>query len=316
MALAALRNALSAWGMVVETDFAASWMRRLLPKAESQNAIGLIRPHDGVRAYGRVGLCAHLDTHRTPIFYSSRTWHTLFGFLVAAASVSLVVGTVAYGLGAFFGWEWVRWIGLMVVVIQAFFLILCLHADLTAFSPGANDDASGVGIILALAERLSYQPLAHTEVWLAFTGCEETMPYGMAAFLDAHADELGEGALYVILDQVGVGQLMVVSADGLIIKRCTHPRALELAHRAASALPNLEIGEHVGIAYTDAAVATERGLIALTVDALPSADADGAMRWHQMSDTVDHVDPHTLADAHAFTWQILQEVDRMQPPSL
>jgi hypothetical protein len=308
MAIAALLSALSAWGMLVETDFAASWMRWLLPKADGQNAVGVVPPTAEVR--NRVVLSAHLDTHRTPIFYSSPAWHKLFGFLVTGAFVSLIVGAVAYGLGALFGWQWVRWIGLAAAAMQAALLGLCIHADFTPFAPGANDDASGVGVILGLAERLQEEPLAHTEVWLAFTDCEETMAYGMVAFLDAHMAELGKGAVYVILDQVALGRLMFLTADGLIVKRETDPRALELARRATAALPDLNVGEHVGIAYTDAAVATKRGLIALTVDALPPPGAEDAMHWHQMSDTLDHVDPQPLTGAHAFTWQVLQQIDR------
>jgi hypothetical protein len=282
-------------------------MRWLLPSADSQNAVGVISPAGEVR--NRAVLCAHLDTHRTPIFYSSTAWHTLFGFLVGGAFVSMVAGAVGYGLGALFGWGWVRWIGLAAAAMELFALLLCLHADLTPLSPGANDDASGVGVILALAERLSREPLARTEVWLAFTGCEEVASYGMAAFLDAHQAELGHEAVYIILDQVGLGRLMVLTSDGLILKRKTHPRALALAHRANDALPDVEVGDQVGIAYTDAAVATKRGLIALTVDALPPPGSDRAMHWHQMSDTLDHVDPAALAGAHAFTWRVLREID-------
>jgi hypothetical protein len=144
---------------------------------------------------------------------------------------------------------------------------------------------------------------------LAFTGCEEVASYGMVAFLDAHQAELGAEAVYVILDQVGLGRLMVLTSDGLILKRKTHPHALALARRANEALPDIEVGDQVGIAYTDAAVATKRGLIALTVDALLPPGSGGAMHWHQMSDTLEHVDPAALADTHAFTWQILQEID-------
>jgi len=308
MAIAALLSALSAWGMLVESDFTASWLRWLLPKASSQNAVGVIPATAEVRNH--VVLSAHLDTHRTPIFYSSPTWHKLFGFLVTGALLSLVIGAVAYGLGALFGWHWVRWIGLVLAAMQAFLLALCIHADVTPFSPGANDDASGVGVILGLTERLREEPLAHTDVWLALTDCEETMAYGMVSFLDAHTAELGEGAVYIILDEVGLGRIMFLTADGLLVKRKTHPRALELARSGATSLPELKVGEHVGIAYTDAAVATKRGLIALTVDALPPPDAEDAMHWHQMSDTLDHVDLQSLADAHAFTWQVLQAIDR------
>jgi hypothetical protein len=308
MAIAAVLCGLSAWGMLIETDFSASWLRRLLPKAASQHAVGLVPPTAEVR--NRVVLSAHLDTHRTPIFYSSSGWQKLFSVSVAGAFLGLVVGAVAFGLGALSGWQWVRWIGLAAAVVQAGALGLCIHADRTPYSPGANDDASGVGVILGLAERLKAEPLAHTEVWVVFNDCEETWSYGMAAFLDAHAAELGEGAVYIILDQVGSGQVKFLTADGLLVKRKTHPRALELARRAAAALPDLEVGEQVGIAYTDAAVATKRGLIALTVDALPPPGAQDGTHWHQMSDTPDHVDPQSLVDAHAFTWQVLQDLDR------
>ena len=307
MVVAALLSALGAWGMLAETDFATNWMRRLLPSAGSQNAVGVIPPQGEIRK--RAVLCAHLDTHRTPIFYSSTVWHMLFGLLVGGAFVSMVVGAAGYGLGAIFGWTWVRWIGLVAAAIEIFALVLCLHADLTPFSPGANDNASGVGVILALAGRLAEEPLAHTEVWLAFTGCEEVASYGMVAFLDAHQAELGAEAVYVILDQVGLGRLMVLTSDGLILKRKTHPRALVLARRANEVLPGIEVGDQVGIAYTDAAVATKRGLIALTVDALLPPGSEDGMHWHQMSDTLEHVDPGALADAHAFTWQLLREID-------
>jgi acetylornithine deacetylase/succinyl-diaminopimelate desuccinylase-like protein len=308
LAVATLLNALGVWGMLAETDFSTSWVRWFLPGADSQNAVGTLPPRGKVRQ--RVVLSAHLDTHRTPIFYSSPAWHALFGILVAAGFLSMALNAVAYGLGALFLVAWVRWIGLGMALMQIFVLSLCLHADQTPFSPGANDDASGVGVVLSLAGRLTQEPLAHTEVWLALTGCEEASSYGMVSFLNAHASALGPEAVYIILDQVAVGRLSYVTADGLIIKRKTHPRALALARRAAAALPGLEVGEHVGIAYTDAAVATKRGLVSLSLDSLPVAGEESASHWHQMSDTIDKVDPQTLADAHSFTWQVLQEIDQ------
>jgi hypothetical protein len=307
MVLAALLSALGAWGMLAETDFVTNWMRWLLPGADSQNAIGVIPPQGEV--LNRAVLCAHLDSHRTPIFYSSHAWHTLFGLLVAGAFASMVLAAAGYVLGAIFGWAWVRWLGLAAAAIEIFALLLCLHADLTPFSPGANDNASGVGVILALAERLTRERLANTEVWLTFTGCEEVAAPGMVAFLDTHEVGLGAEATYIILDQVGLGRLMVLTSDGLILKRKTHPQALELARRANDALPDIEVGDQAGIAYTDAAVATKRGLIALTVDALPLPGADSTAHWHSLSDTLEHVEPQTLADAHRFTWQLLWEID-------
>ncbi len=308
LASAAALSALGAWGMLAETDLAHNWMRLLLPKANSQNAVGILRPTETARR--RVVLCAHLDTHRTPVFYSSTTWNLLFAILVPGAFAGMAVATGAYGLGALLGWEGARWIGVAAAPIEIFALGMCLSADFTPFSPGANDNASGVAGTLALAQRLVTQPLRQTEVWLAFTGCEEVGAYGMAAFLDAHASELGKGAVYLILDQVGIGRLTYLTAEGLILKRRAHPLALHLARSAASALPELAVDAQVCLAYTDALVATKRGGIALTLCTLPAATSDETAHWHQMSDTPDHVDPQSVASACAFAWQVLQEIDR------
>jgi hypothetical protein len=306
-ALAALANALGIWGMLAETDFATNWMRLLLPKAEGQNAVGVIAARQEVRQ--RLVLSAHLDSHRTPIFYSSKRWHTLFQILVTAAFVSLILGTAAYGVLAVTGWQGGLWIGGLVALVQIVFFNLCLHADHTPFSPGANDNASGVGITLALAESLLKEPAAHTEVWLAFTGSEEAGAHGIVSFLNDHAAELGDDAVYLVLDQVGAGVVTYLTADGLIIKRKTHARALELARGAADSLPNLVTQELAGIAYTDAAVATKRGLAALTVAALPQQGSEVSTHWHQMTDTLDRIEPQVLTDAHSFTLQVLRDLD-------
>jgi len=305
LAAAALLSGLGAWGMLRETDLAGNWLRRLLPTGQSRNAVGIVAPAGEVRR--RAVLCAHLDTHRTPIFYSSPAWQRLFSLLVGAAFASMAAGALLYALGAALDWRWVRWPGLAAAAVQLLALALCLHADRTPFSPGANDNASGAGVALALAARLCDEPLAHTEVWLALTGCEETGAAGMAAFLDAHGQVLGQEDLIVVLDQVGIGHLVTLTADGLILKHPTHPRALEVVRAAHGALPGLALTERTGIAYTDALVATRRGLPALTVVALPPTGVEA--HWHQVSDRPEHVALPALADACAFAWQVLQQLD-------
>jgi hypothetical protein len=308
LAAAAVLSALGAWAMLAETNFTDNWTRWLLPKGASQNAVGIVPPNGKIKH--RVVLCAHVDSHRTPIFYASKTWNTLFSLLVAGSLVSMLISALAYTLGAIFNWEWVRWIGLLAAAMEIFALTMALHADFTPFSPGANDNASGVGVILGLAQHLIGEPLSHTEVWLVFTGCEEAAAYGMVSFLNDHATELGEEAVYIIIDQVGKGNLRYLTADGLIRKHPTHPRALELARHASTARSEIQTGEMVGLAYTDAVPATKRGLVALTLCALPPPGSVETVHWHQMSDTIDQINPQALADTHTFTWQILQSIDQ------
>jgi hypothetical protein len=309
LALAALLNGLGAFGMLAESDLRPNWMRRLLPDGTSHIAIGVIPA--AIQARQRLVLCAHVDTHRTPVFYSSPTWRRLFNRLVSIAFLSMPAGAAFFALGALLNLTWVRVLGLLIALIQACVVGLCIHADFTPFSPGANDNASGVGVVLEIGRRLAGESLPFTEVWLVFTGCEETGASGMAAFLDAHARELGSDAIYIILDEVGLGKLQYITADGLVIKHPTHPKALELVRRAAASLPSLSVSAHLGIAYTDAVVATKRNLIALTLGCLPEDQNGEVSHWHQISDTPEHVDLRALEDSLAIAWQVLKVVDKL-----
>ncbi len=302
----ALLNLMGVWGMLAETEFKNHWARWFSPKALTQNVVGSIAP---VReGKNRIVLCAHYDTHRTPVFYSTARWQRLFGVLVSGAFVSMAVGALLFGLGTLFGWEGLRWSAVILAPVQFFVLGLVASADLTPFSPGANDNASGVGVILGLAKRLVEEPLGHTQVNLVFTDCEETGAHGMTAYLDRHMEELGDPAVYIILDEVGTGQVKYISNDGLVIKHPTHPAALELERKAASVLER-GVLEMPGTAYNDALPATLRGLVAVTVCAMTPEYASTGTHWHQMTDRFEYIEEECLEDAHAFTWEILQMID-------
>ena len=301
-------NMLGVWAMLAETEFTNHWARWFLPKRSSQNVTGVIPSKKTVQA--RVVLCAHLDTHRTPVFFSSQFWYSVFTLLLTLTFLSMAAGAVVFGLGAILAWPAARWTGLFAFPIQAFGLAMCLHADFTPYSPGANDDASGVGVILGLVQRLLVEPLEITQVHLAFTGCEEVGAYGIQAYLDRHSQELGDQAVYIILDEVGIGKIKYLTADGLVLKHKTHPRALALAREISAAHPDLQVVECTGLAYTDALSATKRGFIALTVCTEVDPKTETVSHWHQMSDTIETMQPETLDRAHKFVWEIIQKIDR------
>jgi len=95
--LAALLNMMAVWGFWNELDLNPSWLRRFTPFGDSQNAIGVILPVQEVRR--RVVICAHLDTHRAPLYTSTVTWQKLFNLLLLLAFMSMVLGGVAFFLG-------------------------------------------------------------------------------------------------------------------------------------------------------------------------------------------------------------------------
>lgn len=307
LVLAAILNGLGVWGMLAESEFASSWVRWILPRQPSLNVSGWVAPRGVMKQ--RVILCAHLDTHRTPVFYSSKRWYALFGLLVGLTFLSMVAGAFLYMAAVLLDWSSLRWASLILVPVQVFSLGMCLHADFTPYSPGANDNASGVATLLTLAKYLAKNPLENTEVHLAFTGCEEVGAWGIADYLDRYARQLGRDALYIVLDEVGLGTLKYLSSDGLLFKHSTHRRALEIARATAQALPGVKILEGAGLAYTDALQATKRGLVALTLCTVPEPQSGIESHWHRSTDVFENVNVKDIETTIMFVCTLLRQVD-------
>ena len=307
---AALLNGLGALGFFAEADLDDNWMRRLLPRRPSQNVIGVIPPRGERRQ--RAVLVAHLDSHRTPVFYGGPVWARIFSPLVAAVAAGLGAGVIAAGWRLWTGGSQLEWVQGVALALQAAVLVLLVHADTTPYTAGANDNASGAATVLALAERLAGEPLQHTEVWVVNTGCEEVGAAGIAALLRAHGDTL-RPASFLNFDMVGIGSPALVRREGLLRGYRPDPRLLRLARDVAAQHPGLIAGEHHGAAYTDMGVAIKRGFRALTVDTIvpPGHPAKERMGyWHQREDTYDKIERDCLAGAHRFGWAVLHRIDR------
>jgi aminopeptidase YwaD len=93
--------------------------------------------------------------------------------------------------------------------------ILMAHADTVPPSPGAEDNASGVGTLVALAPRVAALEPA-CDVWLVATGAEERIYTGQPDHLGASAlvrrvqrrDRAGDLRWALSLDEVGRGREM------------------------------------------------------------------------------------------------------------
>jgi aminopeptidase YwaD len=102
--------------------------------------------------------------------------------------------------------------------------ILMAHTDTGPGLPGANDNASGVGVVTALADRLTAVP-PPCDTWLVVTGAEERFVTGAADHLGASAlvrrvtrlGRRGDLRIALSLDEVGRG--------GRFFLQSPHPRA-------------------------------------------------------------------------------------------
>jgi len=83
-------------------------------------------------------------------------------------------------------------------------IVICAHYDSYPQSPGADDNASGIGVLIELARYFATRGV-QSGVRLRFVafGAEELGVLGSRCYLDAHREELTRCALLVNIDQVG-----------------------------------------------------------------------------------------------------------------
>jgi len=298
-------SAAGAWAFAREAGLKSNWTRRFLPGGDSQNIVAVIPAREKMKR--RVVLSAHLDSHRTPIFYSRPLWLKIFSPLIALTFAALALDVLRHALGRPANSK----IGRLHLLLQSISLALTLQADTTPFSPGANDNASGASVVLALAEKLATQPLEGCEVWVALLGCEEVGAHGMRALLRRHGLALSD-AWFLNFDMVGIGSPAVLASEGLLKKVECDPHLRAVAFQVAQENPGLLAGEHSGPAYTDTAVALQHGLAALTIDSIILNEHPAQKRggyWHQPADTFDKIEPACLSQTLELGWKMLQRID-------
>jgi hypothetical protein len=309
--LALLLSVAALISVLLELSFRPNPLRSLLPKGRSQNTWGRLEPAGEVRR--QVVLIGHLDSHRTPLVFSSPGWLRLFRALIPIgllASILLIILYAVIGIGIVDRTALVNWLTLPCILAILGLFLLMIQADLTPFSAGASDNASGAGIILDLAERLKQKPLQHTAVWTLFSGCEEVGCYGAEAFAQAHRSALGKTPIWLTVDNVGGkgAGIAYLTEETFLLTAKSDPALVSLADKIAKRWPDLRAFRHqFKNAYTEGAIGVKYGFRALTLLAMRR---DGTIPdWHQTGDLADKVDPDTVERAEVFIWQLLQGID-------
>lgn len=100
-------------------------------------------------------------------------------------------------------------------------LIVGAHLDTVPAAPGANDNASGIAVLMELARLARLSPTRMPVVWIAFGGEERRVPgsagalFGSRAYLNAMPrNEYDALRGVVILDVVGRGPQVQIASDG------------------------------------------------------------------------------------------------------
>jgi len=185
--------------------------------------------------------------------------------------------------------------------------------QLSPTSPGANDNASGVAVALALAAELRRRPPRNLDVWLVLTGGGETLGEGMRAFLRRHRRELDrETTFLLVLDSLGRGELRYVASEGPAVPYAADGRLLELASTLGAPAEGAD-GPRAEPLHTatvsDALPAHLRGLPALALTTREQG-ASAPANHHLPTDTPEGLDARALVRARDFALSLIGALDR------
>jgi hypothetical protein len=204
-----------------------------------------------------------------------------------------VAGPTLVALGAALGLRKVTAAGTVASAVAAG---LMAHMARQPVVPGANDNLTGVAVLLEVARRLGGEVPDGQRVILLSTGSEEANQDGMLAYARRHFSELHrERTTFLCLDTVGSPELVLIEGEGFLKMRDYDAATKDLVERAARAA-----GVHVrrGLRFTfgtDALIPLRQGF---RVAGLGSVNEWLVpTNYHAMTDTAENVDYGTVADA-------------------
>lgn len=295
---------------------AMEWLNRVCPFQPSRNVVAVIRPSGAARR--RAVLAAHMDTARSAPMYNPTQIKGMKASVLLSAGLGVLLAVLTLLAALLPGVTAIRWAALLPAAGMLYAAYMMLHRELFCqVVPGANDNASGVAALIELGRRFSAHRLAETELWLVATGSEEVIAsIGMGHFVRRYGAEL-RGAAVIALDNFGAGDLRYLKSEGLLCQAHSSPELLDLAAQVASRHPDWQVKpSRCTLGYTDAIRALGGGLKAMAIWAeRPNGDAPegigscGLPHYHWPSDTIEHIEPETVARACAFTGEMLEAID-------
>ena len=263
VALAAL------WSLERDASGRAPWRRRGPGGDRGANAAARV-PARGDRS-ATVVLVAHLDAAHTGLAWhpavtragarSRLRRHSVDPFLAPVVAALLAGG--ASGLS---GARRVRRVRAGAAGVLALAAALNLDIARSATVPGANDNATGVAVVLDLVRALAADPLEHVDVLAVCPGGEESGMGGFAAFLRARTGALrGDSTFVVGLDTLGSGTPIIAAAEGSVATHRYREADLAAADEGA-AMAGLPAPERWRLGgWTDPVLARHAGLPAISL---------------------------------------------------
>lgn len=282
------------------------------PRA-SDNVVGHLAPAGEARA--TVIVCAHLDSARASKL-SGALWPRLHRVLQNAwVQVVLVLAVLAalrwvdfaIGLVPEAIWHVVGAVAFgYSVFLASFELIYLVVGRSKAYSPGANDNASGCGVVLALAEAFAARRPRHLALDFALFTAEELGLIGSDQYVEGNPPDRFHTFVFN-LDMVGTGDELQYARGAGFPPRRTSPRLNELLKAAD---PGIRAKWYL-MGNSDSYSFAKKGIPTCW---LAARGGVSDLVYHTLGDTVEHVEPATLGRAAQAVWRAVWALDAQLLP--
>jgi len=275
--------------------------RRVLPQRTAVNVVAELGDEHAERT---VLLIAHHDAaHAGIVFHPEipRAVGRRFPNMLERANTTpptmwgAVAGPALVALGSLVGGRAGRGVRQVGGVVSAGYVAAMSDIGFRKVVPGANDNATGVAVLLSLARAFTEKPPPGTRIILLSTS-EEAILEGMEAFARRHFHELPPERTHVInLDTVGSPYLLLLEGEGMLGVREYEKDFLGLVKSCAVELgifiwPNLRFRN-----ATDGVVALKAGYPTATLASVDKYKAP--TNYHWPTDTPENVQYEQVADA-------------------
>ncbi|MFQ5627250.1 MAG: M28 family metallopeptidase [bacterium] len=291
----------------LELLFLPHVIRWILPKKQSQNVYAIAKAQSIARQ--KIVLVAHVDSHRTPLIWHSPLTYKIYRLMSTLGMVAFTGLFLSMLICFLVNHEIASYLSALCGFFILLVLIMTLQAELSSFTKGANDNASGAGIVLALAEKFAQAPLLHSEIWFVFTGCEEVGAHGSFDFVKKQRHELGKAKFIAIDNIAGKDTAPRYYVSETLLRKMKYPKEMiDLVRSVADENPEFDAKPYSqrGV-YTDGTPFLLSGIPGIAV--VGHREDGWIPDWHSKTDTFENVDSHALSRAQGFIEKLVERMD-------
>lgn len=278
---------------VLQFLFYKQFLDVFLPKLESHNLIGVIKPQETVKR--RIVIGGHTDSAYE--FTIMKIHQNVMVAVIAIDIIFVLIGIVLSAISIARGNN----NSLLDIIIFSFSALLYLSFfflfNFKYVVPGANDNLTGTMVAMGVAKCLKESgiKLKNTEVQVLLTGSEEAGLRGANAWSKKYKpiyDAEGVETVFLAFDSMRDYDWMTIyyrDMSGIVENS---PRAVKLMDKAAKKLGIAVPHGIVPAGASDAAAVSKNGMHAV---AIAAQNPHGAPYYHNRRDTADNLDPKTMA---------------------